>query len=207
MRLPHLLMAIPRCCRRWKAWRRGRNRHTRFKSCWANIMPACFIRAFGIETVALRFFNVYGERQDPSSPYSGVISVFMRALIERRSPTIFGDGEQTRDWTYVEDVAALCVKAASAAGVAGKRYADDSNIYVRSRRAGGTSDGKCNAIHHEATQAFKVNQQKSAVARPWERKFLGFRFTWSREPRKRIAPKAVLRFKERIRELTQGARA
>jgi UDP-glucose 4-epimerase len=85
---------------------------------YANVFHSCF----ALETVSLRFFNVYGERQDPSSPYSGVISVFMRALIERRSPTIFGDGEQTRDWTYVEDVAALCLKAASADGVAGKMY-------------------------------------------------------------------------------------
>ncbi|MBZ5611408.1 MAG: SDR family oxidoreductase [Acidobacteriia bacterium] len=85
---------------------------------YASVFHSCF----GLETVSLRFFNVYGERQDPSSPYSGVISVFMRALIERRSPTIFGDGEQTRDWTYVEDVAALCLKAASAGGVAGKMY-------------------------------------------------------------------------------------
>jgi UDP-glucose 4-epimerase len=85
---------------------------------YASVFHSCF----GLETVALRFFNVYGERQDPSSPYSGVISVFMRALIEQRSPTIFGDGEQTRDWTYVEDVAALCLKAAVAEGVAGKMY-------------------------------------------------------------------------------------
>jgi UDP-glucose 4-epimerase len=72
--------------------------------------------------VSLRFFNVFGERQDPSSPYSGVLSLFMRALIERRSPTICGDGEQTRDFTYVEDVAALCRKAAQAPGVAGRMY-------------------------------------------------------------------------------------
>ena len=52
----------------------------------------------------------------------------------------------------------------------------------------------------------KVNEQKSAVARPWERKFLGFSFTWDREPRRRIAPKAVLRFKERVRELTSRTR-
>ena len=52
----------------------------------------------------------------------------------------------------------------------------------------------------------KVNQQNSAVARPWERKFLGFSFTWNREPRRRIAPKAVLRFKERVRELTRRTR-
>ena len=85
---------------------------------YASVFHSCF----GLETVSLRFFNVYGERQDPSSPYSGVISVFMRAVIERRSPAIFGDGEQTRDWTYVEDVAALCLKAAAAEGVAGKMY-------------------------------------------------------------------------------------
>jgi nucleoside-diphosphate-sugar epimerase len=83
---------------------------------------AVFHSCFALETVALRFFNVYGERQDPSSPYSGVLSVFMRALIDRRSPTIFGDGEQTRDFTYVEDVTGLCLKAAAAAGVSGKMY-------------------------------------------------------------------------------------
>src|SRR5579864_7543863 len=81
-----------------------------------------FYSCFGLEAVSLRFFNVFGERQDPSSPYSGVLSLFMRALIERKSPTIFGDGEQTRDFTYVEDVAGLCVKAARAPGVGGKMY-------------------------------------------------------------------------------------
>jgi nucleoside-diphosphate-sugar epimerase len=85
---------------------------------YANVFNSCF----GLGTVSLRFFNVYGERQDPSSPYSGVVSLFMKALIERRSPTIFGDGEQTRDWTYVDDVATLCVRAAQAEGVAGKVY-------------------------------------------------------------------------------------
>ena len=91
---------------------------------------SAFHSCFGLETVALRFFNVYGERQDPSSPYSGVLSLFFKALIERRSPTIFGDGEQTRDFTYVEDVAALCLKAAAAPGVAGKMYnAGNGNRY------------------------------------------------------------------------------
>ena len=85
---------------------------------YASVFHSCF----GLETVALRFFNVYGERQDPSSPYSGVLSLFMKALIERQSPTICGDGEQTRDFTYVEDVAALCRKAATAPGVAGQMY-------------------------------------------------------------------------------------
>lgn len=58
----------------------------------------------GVPTVGLRFFNVYGPRQDPSSPYSGVISIFMKRLFENCSITIFGDGEQTRDFVYVDDV-------------------------------------------------------------------------------------------------------
>jgi UDP-glucose 4-epimerase len=81
-----------------------------------------FHAVYGLETVALRYFNVYGPRQDPSSPYSGVLSLFMRAVISRSSPTVFGDGEQSRDFTYVEDVAELNLKAARAKGVAGKVY-------------------------------------------------------------------------------------
>jgi UDP-glucose 4-epimerase len=89
-----------------------------------------FASCYGVEGVSLRFFNVYGPRQDPSSPYSGVLSLFMRALIERRSPTIYGDGEQTRDFTYVEDVAGLCIKASKASGVAGNMYnAGNGNRY------------------------------------------------------------------------------
>ena len=79
-----------------------------------------FSEVYGIETVALRYFNVYGARQDPSSPYSGVLSVFMKAILERRAPTIFGDGEQSRDFTYVDDVAELNLKAARAPNVSGK---------------------------------------------------------------------------------------
>jgi RNA-directed DNA polymerase len=85
------------------------------------------------------------------------------------------------------------------------RYADDSNIYVRSRRAG---ERVMESItRFIATKLkLKVNEQKSAVARPWERKFLGFSFTANREPKRRLAPKAVLRFKEKVRELTRRTR-
>ena len=85
---------------------------------YAQVFHSCF----GLEAVALRFFNVYGPRQDPTSTYSGVLSLFMKHLLERTAPTIFGDGEQSRDFTYVEDVAALCVKASRAEGAAGKMY-------------------------------------------------------------------------------------
>lgn len=81
-----------------------------------------FTECFGLETVALRYFNVFGPRQDPSSPYSGVLSLFIRAILERRSPTIYGDGEQSRDFTYVDDVVALNLKAARAKGVSGRMY-------------------------------------------------------------------------------------
>ncbi len=83
-----------------------------------------FSGVWGMETVALRYFNVYGPRQDPSSAYSGVLSLFMKAVLDRTSPTIFGDGGQSRDFTFVEDVAELNLKAARApaACASGKVY-------------------------------------------------------------------------------------
>jgi nucleoside-diphosphate-sugar epimerase len=81
-----------------------------------------FASSFGIETVSLRYFNVFGPRQDPSSQYSGVLSLFIKAVMERRAPTIFGDGEQSRDFTYVEDVVDLNLKAARAPNVSGRLY-------------------------------------------------------------------------------------
>jgi RNA-directed DNA polymerase len=85
------------------------------------------------------------------------------------------------------------------------RYADDSNIYVRSRRAG---EQVMPSVTSFITSKLKlrVNQQKSAVARPWQRKFLGFSFTLHREPQRRIAPKAIQRFGEKARELTRRTR-
>lgn len=71
-----------------------------------------FTRLYGLETVSIRYFNVFGPRQDPSSPYSGVISVFATALLENRAPRIFGDGEQTRDFVYVDDAVDAFVRAA-----------------------------------------------------------------------------------------------
>ena len=79
-----------------------------------------FAECFGLETVALRYFNVFGPRQDPSSPYSGVLSLFCRMILERRPPIIYGDGEQSRDFTYVDDVVALNLAAARAQGVSGR---------------------------------------------------------------------------------------
>lgn len=94
---------------------------------YASVFSDCF----DLQTVSLRFFNVFGPRQDPTSVYSGVLSLFLTALIERRSPTIFGDGNQSRDFTYVEDVVGLLLKAAEAPGVSGKVFnAGNGNRYT-----------------------------------------------------------------------------
>ena len=78
-----------------------------------------FTSLYGLETVTIRYFNVFGPRQDPSSPYSGVISVFAKALLENKAPTIYGDGEQTRDFTYVSNVVDGVLRAVDAVGASG----------------------------------------------------------------------------------------
>ena len=79
-----------------------------------------FTHLYGLETVTTRYFNVFGPRQDPSSPYSGVISLFISALCEGRQPTIYGDGEHTRDFTYVANVVDGVLRACHAPNVAGE---------------------------------------------------------------------------------------
>ncbi len=78
-----------------------------------------FQEMYGLEFVALRYFNVFGPRQDPGSPYSGVLSVFNASLLNRSQPTVYGDGEQSRDFVYVQNVAAANLLAAEAADAAG----------------------------------------------------------------------------------------
>ncbi len=79
-----------------------------------------FTRLYGFETVTIRYFNVFGPRQDPGSPYSGVISLFSSALLEDRQPVIYGDGEQTRDFTYVANVVDGVLRACEAPKAAGE---------------------------------------------------------------------------------------
>lgn len=78
-----------------------------------------FTRVYGLETVSLRYFNVFGPRQDPGSQYSGVVSRFISALLGDQRPVIFGDGEQSRDFTYIENVVAANLSAASAPKASG----------------------------------------------------------------------------------------
>src|SRR5207237_2056478 len=79
-----------------------------------------FTRLYGLETVTTRYFNVFGPRQDPGSPYSGVVSLFSTALLTGRRPTIYGDGEQTRDFTYIANVVDGVLRACEAPAVAGE---------------------------------------------------------------------------------------
>ncbi len=78
-----------------------------------------FGRVYGLENVSLRYFNVFGPRQDPGSPYSGVLSRFCSALLEGQQPVVFGDGEQSRDFTYVDNVVDVNLRACEAPNASG----------------------------------------------------------------------------------------
>ena len=83
-----------------------------------------FYRCYGLETVALRYFNIFGPRQDPSSPYSGVLAKFITVMLRGEQPSIFGDGEQSRDFTYIDNAveANLLACKAPAAQAAGQVF-------------------------------------------------------------------------------------
>jgi UDP-glucose 4-epimerase len=83
-----------------------------------------FYRCYGLETVSLRYFNIFGPRQDPSSPYSGVLAKFITQMLAGKQPTIYGDGEQSRDFTYIDNAveANLLACKAPAAKVAGRVF-------------------------------------------------------------------------------------
>jgi UDP-glucose 4-epimerase len=88
----------------------------------AELNARIYYELFGLETVSLRFFNVYGPRQDPSSPYSGVISIFMAKTVSNQTPLIYGDGNQSRDFIYVKDVVKANLLAASEKKLGGKVF-------------------------------------------------------------------------------------
>jgi UDP-glucose 4-epimerase len=81
-----------------------------------------FTATYGLQTVRLRFFNVFGPRQDAKNPYSGVIALFIGAMSAGRTPTIFGDGQQARDFVYVANVVQALIRAADAPAASGKVY-------------------------------------------------------------------------------------
>ncbi len=81
-----------------------------------------FGRCYGLENVALRYFNIFGPRQDPGSPYSGVLAKFCAAFLEESQPVVFGDGEQTRDFTFVDNAVQANLLACEAPNVSGKVF-------------------------------------------------------------------------------------
>ncbi|HET6929374.1 MAG TPA: SDR family oxidoreductase [Candidatus Acidoferrum sp.] len=81
-----------------------------------------FGRCYGLENVCLRYFNIFGPRQDPDSPYSGVLSRFSTAFLDSASPVVFGDGEQTRDFTYVENAVQANILACEAPSASGRTF-------------------------------------------------------------------------------------
>jgi len=81
-----------------------------------------YSQIYGLEVVCLRYFNVFGPRQDPSSPYSGVISIFAESMLKGNPPIIFGDGEQSRDFVYVDNIVEANMRACVAPGAAGRVY-------------------------------------------------------------------------------------
>lgn len=109
-----------------------------------------FHRVYGLEFVSLRYFNIFGPRQDPGSPYSGVLSLFNSALLEGTQPTVYGDGEQSRDFTYVGNAVQanlLACKAKSAPGLAinigtGGRYTLNQTLALLEKITGRTAKAK-----------------------------------------------------------------
>jgi len=89
---------------------------------FAEIYCQVFSRVYGLETVSLRYFNVFGPRQDSTSQYSGVLALFIPAVLQNKRPTIYGDGRQSRDFTYVQNVVEANLLACTVAGVAGQVF-------------------------------------------------------------------------------------
>jgi UDP-glucose 4-epimerase len=109
-----------------------------------------FAELYGLETLTLRYFNVFGPRQDPGSPYSGVISLFTTALLAGKTPTVYGDGRQTRDFTYIDNVVDGNLRALKASGLRGQsvNLATGTSVSLRqlltalARETGGSSRAK-----------------------------------------------------------------
>lgn len=135
-----------------------------------------FTRVYGLETVSLRYFNVFGPRQDPTSEYSGVISRFMSALISEEQPVIYGDGEQSRDFTYISNVVEANLRAAESSRAVGEiinianGHRTTLNELLDAMKA---VTGKTNAsARHEAPRAGDVRDSLADLTRA--RALLGY---------------------------------
>jgi UDP-N-acetylglucosamine/UDP-N-acetyl-alpha-D-glucosaminouronate 4-epimerase len=134
-----------------------------------------FGRCYGLENVSLRYFNIFGPRQDPSSPYSGVLAKFCSAFLEETQPVIFGDGEQTRDFTYVENAVNANLLACEAPNVSGKvfnvgiggRFSLNETVALLNKISGQSLEAK-----HEAARDGDIRDSQADISQI--REFLGY---------------------------------
>ena len=134
-----------------------------------------FTRVYGLETVALRYFNVFGPRQEPGSPYSGVLARFLLAAIRGEQPVIYGDGEQSRDFTYVDNVVDATLRACTAANVSGRmlnvamgtRISLNDTLRVLERITGHKAEAR-----HEAERAGDIRHSLADIG--LARELLGY---------------------------------
>jgi UDP-glucose 4-epimerase len=127
-----------------------------------------FAATYGIETVRLRFFNIFGPRQRADSPYSGVIAIFTAAMTADKAPTVHGDGLQSRDFTYVGNCVQAIVKASEAPGVSGKVYnvgMGSSVTVVGLVEALNKLMGKSLKVSHGETRAGDVRYSQADITR------------------------------------------
>jgi nucleoside-diphosphate-sugar epimerase len=162
-----------------------------------------FGRCYGLENVALRYFNIFGPRQDPSSPYSGVLARFCTAFLEETQPLVFGDGEQTRDFTYVENAVQANLLACEAPNASGKVF----NVGVGGRislnevlRELGKITGKTLEAKYEAPRDGDIRDSQADISQA--REILGYEpqvtfeeglartFEWYRETQTKAAAKS-----------------
>jgi UDP-glucose 4-epimerase len=134
-----------------------------------------FGRCYGLENVALRYFNIFGPRQDPGSPYSGVLAKFCTAFLEDTQPVVFGDGEQTRDFTYVENAVLANLVACEAPNASGKVF----NVGVGGRislnevlRELGKITGKTVEVKYDAPRDGDIRDSQADISQA--REILGY---------------------------------
>ncbi len=161
-----------------------------------------FGRCYGLENVSLRYFNIFGPRQDPSSPYSGVLAKFCTAFLEDTQPIVFGDGEQTRDFTFVENAVQANLLACEAPNVSGKVF----NVGVGGRvslndvlRELGRITGKTLEAKYDPPRDGDIRDSQADITEA--REFLGYApqvtfekglartFEWYRETQTKAAAK------------------
>ena len=161
-----------------------------------------FGRCYGLENVSLRYFNIFGPRQDPSSPYSGVLAKFCTAFLEESQPVVFGDGEQTRDFTYVENAVLANLLACEAPNASGKVF----NVGVGGRvslnqvlRELGRISGKNLEAKYEPAREGDIRDSQADISQA--REYLGYEpavmfeeglartFEWYKETQTKAAAK------------------